>query len=65
MSELTSKELTKVDPLVIDFAEERFHTPSASYLRAHVQGQIVFIGQHWMYETEARALRDWLNKVLP
>jgi hypothetical protein len=62
---LASKELAKVDPLVIDFAEERYITPSAFNLRAHVQGEIVFIGQHWMYESEARALRDWLNKVLP
>lgn len=60
-----SKELTKADPLVIDFSEERFTPPSVYSLRAHVQGQLVFIGQYWMYETEARALRDWLNKVLP
>lgn len=27
--------------------------------------KIVFIGHYWMYEAEARALRDWLNQVIP
>jgi hypothetical protein len=57
--------LNKVEPLVVEFDEERMTPPSVNYLRAHVQGQIVFIGHYWMYETEARALRDWLTKVLP
>lgn len=58
--------LNKAEPLVIDFAEERMLTqPRVNRLRAHVQGQIVFIGHYWMYEAEARALRDWLNQVIP
>lgn len=58
-------DLKKIDPLIIEFVEERMTQPSVNYLRAHVQGQIVFIGHYWMYEAEARALRDWLNQVLP
>lgn len=57
--------LNSVAPLVIDFAEERQTVSSNNRLRAYAQGQIVFIGHYWMYEDEARALRDWLNQVLP
>lgn len=51
--------------LIIDFAEERYTPSSVNRLRAHVQGEIVFIGRYWMRKAEARALSDWLNKVLP
>lgn len=60
-----SRELKPIDPLLIEFSEERMVSPSVNGLRAHVQGQIVFVGHYWMYEAEARALRDWLNQVLP
>ena len=46
--------------------EQRFEQPPAfERLRCRTQGQILFVGAYWMYAHEARALRDWLNKVLP
>ena len=50
----------------LQFEEQRAQSPPTfERLRARVQGQVLFIGAYWMYVHEARALRDWLNKVLP
>jgi hypothetical protein len=57
---VTSKEklFNKAEPLTVA-------TPSAPFLRVYTQGQILFFGHYWMTLTDAIALRDWLNKVLP
>lgn len=65
----------KVTAATLDFkSDEEFslafdsrvkQPPTFERLRCRTQGQILFVGCYWMYEHEARALRDWLNKVLP
>jgi hypothetical protein len=57
--------LKAVAPLDLKFKDPRYSPPAVHGLRAFVQGQIVFIGDNWYHENEARALRDWLNEVLP
>ena len=57
-------QLTEAEPLVIHFDKDRTMEPVCNRLKARVQGQIVFIGDYWLYAHEAAALRDWLSKVL-
>ena len=57
-------ELTQREPLVIHFESDRTVEPVCNRLKARVQGQVVFIGDYWLYAHEAKALRDWLNQVL-
>lgn len=48
------------------FCDQRVETsPTFDQLHCFTQNQILFIGRYWMYVHEARALRDWLTKVLP
>ena len=66
MSTLTEDDRFKpVEPLVIHFDEDRTIEPSFHRLKATVQGSVLFIGDYWLMPAEARALRDWLNKVVP
>jgi hypothetical protein len=60
-----SEHFNTTDDLVIDFDKERMVEPSFTRLRAHVRGQILFVGHYWITVPEARALRDYLNQVLP
>jgi hypothetical protein len=53
------------EPLDLKFEDPRYSPPAVHGLRAFVQGSIVFVGDNWFYVEEARALRDWLTKVLP
>jgi len=55
----------KADDFSLHFEERIPSPPTFERLRAKVQGQCLFLGAYWMYVHEARALRDWLNKVLP
>lgn len=66
MSTLPAEEYPKpAEPLVIHFEDDRAVSRSDTRLKAHVQGSVIFIGDYWLLPTEARALRDWLNKVVP
>jgi hypothetical protein len=64
---VTTEERFKTDEnFALSFDEaRREHPPTFERLRCRTQGQILFLGAYWMYAHEARALRDWLNKVLP
>lgn len=54
------------DEISIHFEEERIRPqPTINRLRASVQGQIMFIGDYWLTVQEARALRDWMDLVIP
>ncbi len=61
----TDEHFKKSEPLEIHFEEARQYEPSMHKLKARVNGAIVFLGDYWLTVPEARALRDWLNKVLP
>lgn len=47
------------------FEQRQKSPPAFERIRASVQGEVLFLGAYWMYAHEARAFRDWLNKVLP
>lgn len=57
MSEVTSKERAiPAKPQELHFKRD---------VKAFVQGEILFIGNHWFSMPEAQELRTWLNKSLP
>lgn len=50
----------------LTFDDQRVEQPPTfERLQCRTQGQVLFVGSYWMYAHEARALRDWLTKVLP
>ena len=54
------------DDFSLAFDDQRVeNAPTFNRLQCRTQGQILFVGCYWMYAHEARALRDWLTKVLP
>lgn len=59
------EQFNQADEFVLRFDPRVGSPPTFERLRARVQGQMLFLGAYWMYVHEARALRDWLNKVLP
>ena len=62
----TDEQFKKYEEFSLKCPEERVMSPPTfERLRARTQGQILFLGCYWMYVHEARALRDWLNEVLP
>jgi hypothetical protein len=61
----TDEQFNKAEEFSLRFEERIPQPPTFERLRARTQGQILFLGAYWMYVHEARALRDWLNKVLP
>ena len=60
-----AKNLYPADDLVIHTEDRTLVTPTFNRLRARVQGQVIFIGDYWLMEDEARELLAWLGKVLP
>lgn len=62
---MSDEQFNKADDFSLKFEERIPSPPTFERLRARVQGQCLFLGCYWMYVHEARALRDWLNKVLP
>lgn len=55
----------RIEPLDIKFGERSIHEPGHyGGFRAHVQGEIIFIGDYWLDLTQAEALRNWLSRVL-
>lgn len=60
-----SRSLHQAEPLLLKFDKDRVVSPFVSGLKASVQGQIIFIGDYWLVESEARELLAWLGKVLP
>ena len=62
---IVSEPFKDAEEFSLRFEERMQQAPTFERLRARVQGQVLFIGAYWMYVPEARALRDWLNKVLP
>lgn len=56
----------EAEPFSLASFEPRMQSPPTfERLNARVQGGVLFLGAYWMYVHEARALRDWLNKVVP
>lgn len=62
---MSGKRFNADEEFALTFETRMEQPPSFERLRCRTQGQILFLGAYWMYEHEARALRDWLNKVLP
>jgi hypothetical protein len=64
---MTTDERFKADETFsLKFDDQRVEQPPTfERLQCRTQGQILFVGCYWMYAHEARALRDWLTKVLP
>jgi hypothetical protein len=62
---MTNERFRDAEEFTLRFEERVPSPPTFERLRARAQGQCLFIGAYWMYVHEARALRDWLNKVLP
>lgn len=62
---MTEERFNEAEPFSLRCEERIPSPPTFERLSARVQGQILFLGAYWMYVHEARALRDWLNKVLP
>lgn len=66
MANLSKHErFNKAEEFSLTFEQRQQSPPSFERLRARVEGGVLFLGAYWMYVHEARALRDWLNKVLP
>lgn len=62
---MSEKDFKSNEEFALTFEERHPSPPTFERLRCRTQGQILFLGTYWMYEHEARALRDWLDKVLP
>ena len=62
---MSEERFKEAEEFSLRFEERALQPPTFERLRARVQGQVLFLGSYWMYAHEARALRDWLNKVIP